>query len=152
MRRRTTGSSAPISNRSGCKKSCTALPSRKNSGFEATCTLPRPIILRKRAAVPTGTVERVTMIAPGRTIGAIFSATASTSEVLAEPSGDCGVGTQIKMMEARAAASVADAQNVKRFKRMPSRTISARFGSHKSTCPAFSRRSFLSLASAHTTE
>ena len=30
------GSSAPITTRSGCRKSSTALPSRRNSGFDAT--------------------------------------------------------------------------------------------------------------------
>jgi len=37
-RRRTAASVAPMRMRSGLKKSLTALPSRKNSGFAATCT------------------------------------------------------------------------------------------------------------------
>ena len=55
----------PITTRSGRMKSPMALPSRRNSGFEATsksssgrkpCT-----ISRMRSPVPTGTVDLVTM-------------------------------------------------------------------------------------------
>ena len=63
------GSSAPITTRSGRRKSSTALPSRRNSGLDATehSTLSRPaaaadslMMRRTRSAVFTGTVLLVT--------------------------------------------------------------------------------------------
>ena len=77
-RRRTINSLAPIKMRSGWKKSRTALPSRRNSGFDATCTSRRPMMALRRSAVPTGTVDRVTMMVPGRTRGQISATTCST--------------------------------------------------------------------------
>lgn len=50
-------SSAPITTRSGFKKSCTAEPSRRNSGFETTNTSSRCKARSTTRVDPTGTVD-----------------------------------------------------------------------------------------------
>src|SRR3954471_12889297 len=53
-------SSAPITMRSGCRKSWTAEPSRRNSGFDATFTSSRPRACSTTRVDPTGTVDLLT--------------------------------------------------------------------------------------------
>ena len=62
------GRSAPITMRSGCRKSRTAEPSRRNSGLATTFTPCRPVSATNWAMVspvPRGTVLLVTMTAVG---------------------------------------------------------------------------------------
>ena len=47
-------SSAPTTIRSGCRLSETAVPSRRNSGFETTATSWRSVTRSTSRAVPTG--------------------------------------------------------------------------------------------------
>ena len=66
--------------RSGCRKSWTAWPSRRNSGFDATVTCSRgvPASASTRCTnrvEPTGTVDLLTTIAFGASTGAISRAT-----------------------------------------------------------------------------
>ncbi|MEY3452573.1 MAG: hypothetical protein RL574_311 [Actinomycetota bacterium] len=150
-RRRTAGSVAPIKMRSGLKKSRTALPSRRNSGFDATCTSRRPMMPASRAAVPAGTVDRVTTIAPGRSAAAAVCTTDSTNDKSAEPSSPCGVGTQTNTMEAVETAATRSPEKLRRRVRSPVRTSSCKFGSCNSTCPEASRPSFSTFVSTHTT-
>ena len=61
----TFGSSVPITTRSGFRKSSTAVPSFRNSGFETTakgCVVRAATAWRTLAAVPTGTVDLLTRI------------------------------------------------------------------------------------------
>ena len=57
--------SEPTTIRSGPRKSRTAEPSRRNSGFDTTATSSRSSISAVRAAVPTGTVDLFTTTVPG---------------------------------------------------------------------------------------
>src|SRR6266508_427930 len=70
-------SSLPTTMRSGCKKSCTAEPSRRNSGFDTTATSGRRSTRSTTFVDPTGTVDFVTTMAPGASTGAISRAAAS---------------------------------------------------------------------------
>ena len=70
------GSSHPMTMRFGLRKSCTAWPSRRNSGFDATETpsvgAPDSDSTRCTKRVePTGTVDLLITTAPGRSTGAI---------------------------------------------------------------------------------
>ena len=58
-------SSAPTTIRSGFRLSSTAVPSRRNSGFETTLMSGRPITCSTMVAEPTGTVDLLTTMAPG---------------------------------------------------------------------------------------
>ncbi len=71
-------SSAPTTMRSGCRLSGTAVPSRRNSGFDTTVTSERPRTRSTTRVEPTGTVDLFTMIVPGARMGLISLATAST--------------------------------------------------------------------------
>ena len=73
----TARSSAPITTRSGCRKSSTAEPSRKNSGFEATPMSERPRMRSTSRVLPVGTVDLFTTTAPGRRLGPISAVAAS---------------------------------------------------------------------------
>ncbi len=60
----TSGSSVPITTRSGLRKSSTAVPSFRNSGFETTANgwlVSEETTARTLAAVPTGTVDLLTI-------------------------------------------------------------------------------------------
>src|SRR5689334_1037145 len=82
-------SSQPMTMRVGSRKSRTAVPSRRNSGFDATPTsCAAPLSLSQRAirlAVPTGTVDLVTTTASGASTGPISRTTASTADRSASP-------------------------------------------------------------------
>ena len=69
--------SAPTTTRDGCKKSYTAVPSRKNSGFDATCTSLRPSKPATVLLAPTGTVDLLTTTAFTANMGPMRPATAS---------------------------------------------------------------------------
>ena len=101
-------SSAPTTIRSGCRLSITAVPSRRNSGFETTLMSGRPITCSTMVAEPTGTVDLLTTMAPGTRCVAISLAASSTYERSADPSLLCGVDTQRKTNSAPATASTAD--------------------------------------------
>ena len=76
------GEFTPNTSRSGCRVSCTAKPSRRNSGFQAISTAPEstwaclPSSSCSRCAVPTGTVDLPT-IRHGRLI---WSTSASNTD------------------------------------------------------------------------
>ena len=53
----------PTTTRSGCRLSCTAEPSRKNSGFDTTTTSSRPSRRSTNNVDPTGTVDLLTTMA-----------------------------------------------------------------------------------------
>ena len=59
-------SSLPITTRSGCRKSLTAEPSRRNSGLDTTNTSLRPSACSTRRVEPTGTVDLLTTMELGR--------------------------------------------------------------------------------------
>src|SRR5262245_15669357 len=86
-------SSAPITTRSGLRKSCTAEPSRRNSGFDTTWTSDRPRTRSTTLVDPTGTVDLLMTTASGCSASAIDAAAVSMYDRSAEPSGLCGVGT-----------------------------------------------------------
>src|SRR3954463_666003 len=103
-------SSQPITTRAGSRKSRTAVPSRRNSGFDATPTsLVAPAWLRWRATNcvdPTGIVDLFTTTVPARSTGAISWTTASTADRSAAPVSDWGVCTQRNTNSAARAAVV----------------------------------------------
>src|SRR5204862_3477047 len=86
-------SSAPITMRSGLRQSCTAEPSRRNSGFDTTYTSARPSACSTTRVDPTGTVDLLTTTASDGSTGPISAAADSMYERSADPSGACGVGT-----------------------------------------------------------
>src|SRR5688500_16407803 len=67
-------SSAPITMRSGWRKSWMAEPSRRNSGFETTATSLRPSARSTTRVDPTGTVDLLTTIASLGSTGPISRA------------------------------------------------------------------------------
>src|SRR5439155_14095013 len=67
-------SSAPITMRSGLRKSCTAEPSRRNSGFDTTRTSSRCSASSTTRVDPTGTVDLLTTIDSLGSTGPIASA------------------------------------------------------------------------------
>src|SRR5215213_1542395 len=87
-------SSAPTTTRSGFKKSSTAEPSRKNSGFETTRTSARFRTRSTTLVEPTGTVDLLTTIDSYGSTSAISAHAACTYDRSADPSSPCGVGTQ----------------------------------------------------------
>src|SRR5438094_9615188 len=86
-------SSHPMTIRSGCRKSCTAEPSRRNSGLEATLTSSLLSACSTTRVEPTGTVDLLTTTDSGGTTGAMADAAALMKLRSAEPAGDWGVGT-----------------------------------------------------------
>ena len=72
------GSVEPTTIRSGARLSATAVPSRRNSGFETTAMSGRLIVRSTRSAVRTGTVDLLITMASGLRFAAISSAAAVT--------------------------------------------------------------------------
>ena len=68
----------PTTIRSGLRKSCTALPSRRNSGFQTRVAPVPAIVSASRAAVPTGTVDLPATTSPGARCGISDAIAAST--------------------------------------------------------------------------
>ncbi len=98
--------------RSGLRKSRTACPSRRNSGFDATVTpsARAPASDRTRCTKrvePTGTVDLLTTTVFGARTGAISRATFSTKVRSAAPSAPWGVCTQRNTISAFWAAVAA---------------------------------------------
>ena len=79
--------------RSGCKKSFTADPSRRNSGFDTTATSGRLSTRSTTFVEPTGTVDLLTTIASLGSTSAMSRAAASMYDRSAPPSSPWGVGT-----------------------------------------------------------
>src|SRR3954452_20448921 len=105
----TDASVQPITTRFGSRKSRTDVPSRRNSGVDATSTssggAPASASTRRTMRVePTGIVDLLITTVPGRRTGAISRATVSTNERSAEPSSPWGVGTHRKTKAAVRAA------------------------------------------------
>ena len=117
-------SSQPTTTRSGLRKSCTAEPSRKNSGFETTLTSGRPITRSTTLALPTGTVDLLTTTASYGRTGPTSRAAASMYVRSADPSSPCGVGTHRNAISQSAAATAAPSTNDSRPSAMPSATRS----------------------------
>ena len=67
-------SSAPITTRSGWRKSCTAEPSRRNSGLDTTATSVRPRACSTTRVEPTGTVDLLMTTDSGCRCGPISAA------------------------------------------------------------------------------
>src|SRR4051794_27454245 len=67
----------PMTMRSGCRKSCTAEPSRRNSGFDTTNTSLRPSARSTTPVDPTGTVDLLTTTVSGVRTGPTSAAAAS---------------------------------------------------------------------------
>src|SRR5215210_7268734 len=83
----------PMTMRSGFMLSCTAEPSRRNSGLETTLTSSRPSTSSTTRAEPTGTVDLLTTMHSGASNGPISAAAARMYDRSADPSSDWGVGT-----------------------------------------------------------
>src|ERR1700685_3230266 len=112
-------SSTPTTIRSGYRKSTTAVPSRRNSGLDATqkesCGAPlRSKDLRSDWQVRTGTVLFSTMSFLSSMAAAISFATASTNDKSASPDQDCGVPTVMKTASDCFTASGTDVEKVRR--------------------------------------
>ena len=106
-----------MTTRSGFRKSSTAVPSLRNSGFDTTATgwLVSPLTTsRTRAAVPTGTVDLFTRIFGPFIARPISRATSSTCDRSADPSSSCGVPTAMK---STSLARTASARSVVKRKR-----------------------------------
>src|SRR5204862_3046694 len=86
-------SSQPMTMRSGWRKSCTAEPSRKNSGLDTTVTSSRCSASSTTCVEPTGTVDLFNTIDSGLSTGPISAAAAWMYDRSAEPSWAWGVGT-----------------------------------------------------------
>src|SRR5215471_16342039 len=86
-------SSLPITMRSGLRKSWTAEPSRRNSGFDTTLTSSRPRTRSTAWVDPTGTVDLLTTTASDGRTGPISRAAAWMYDRSADPSSPWGVGT-----------------------------------------------------------
>jgi hypothetical protein len=119
-------SSAPMTIRSGCKKSFTAVPSRKNSGLDTTDISLRPIMRSTATAEPTGTVDLFTTMEPSLMSGPISVATADINDISGAPSSRLGVGRQRKMNSASLTARDAPTTKCNLPEANPSLTISAR--------------------------
>ena len=90
-------SSLPITMRSGCRKSWTAEPSRRNSGFDTTSTSGRPSARSTTRVEPTGTVDLLTTTAPGGRSGRDLAGRGlDVARGRPTPSSPCGVGTHRK--------------------------------------------------------
>src|SRR5215813_759241 len=145
------GLSHPTTIRSGCKKSATVLPSRRNSGLLTTPTSSRPSDFAIRFAVPTGTVDLVTMIPPAGSSRRHASTTPSTADSSGIPSGPVGVGRHRNTISASVTAAVTPVTNDSRPDVSPARNSSARPGSRISTSPQASRDTLPESTSAHIT-
>ena len=95
--------STPRTTRSGLRKSSTAAPSFRNSGFDTTWNGKRAscaTAARTLSAVPTGTVLFVTTTISRDMCRPIVSATPSTCERSADPSSSGGVPTAMNTTSA----------------------------------------------------
>jgi hypothetical protein len=128
-------SSAPITTRSGCRKSCTADPSRRNSGIETTWMSLRPITCSMIRVDPTGTVDALTTIVSGARWGPISAATASSDLRSEGPSGPSGPDTHRYTNSVSATASADPTLKRSRPRPMPSRSSAPSPTSRMGTSP-----------------
>jgi hypothetical protein len=143
----------PMMMRSGRMQSLTASPSFRNSGLDTTSnatSTPRAassaaIAARTRAAVPTGTVDLLTITAGATRWRPMVRATASTWPRSAAPSSPGGVPTAMNTTSPCAMPSAASAEKRRRPSATLCFTIGARPGSKIGTSPA---RSAATLASS----
>src|SRR5918994_5919254 len=145
-----------MTTRLGSRKSRTAVPSRRNSGFDATPMDPAgtPASASNRstsAAVPTGTVDLLMTTDPGRRIGAISRTAASRMERSAAPAWFGGVCTHKKTNSAFRTAVAAPTTKVGRRAARPSATNAGRPSSRTGTSPLLRRATFSRSSSPHTT-
>ncbi len=152
----TAGSSQPMTTRLGSRKSRTEVPSRRNSGFEATptCSIAAPASARMRCTSrvePTGIVDLLMTTVPACSTGAISRATSSTNERSAEPSSAWGVGTQRNTNSAMLAAFFAPTTKRSRCDDRPSCTSAASPSSRIGISPFDSAATRSASMSAHVT-
>ena len=108
---------APMTMRSGRRKSSMAAPSLRNSGFDTTSIgtwVRASISACMRAAVPTGTVLLFTTTVCCRATSAIWPATSMATRRSALPSSPCGVPTA---MNTTSEARTAPARSVVKVRR-----------------------------------
>ena len=106
-----------MTTRSGRRKSSTAVPSLRNSGFDTTdtrCRVRLATTSRTFAAVPTGTVDLLTTILSPFIARPIPPATSRTCFRSADPSSSCGVPTAMKITSL---AFTADPRSVVKWRR-----------------------------------
>ena len=154
MTSRTPSSSVPITTRSGRMKSSIAPPSFRNSGLAQMwngTSVSAAMAARTFAAVPTGTVDLVTMTFGSFRCRPIAPAAASTCERSAEPSSSGGVPTAMKITWARSTAGPSSVVNSRRFCSWLRRTIGSRPGSWMGIWLRCSRSIFPRSLSTHTT-
>ncbi len=128
----TAGSSVPITTRSGRRKSSTAAPSFRNSGFETIArgwVVRLVISLRTRAAVPTGTVDFKTTVFGPFMARAMPRETSRTAARSAAPLASWGVPTATKMTSLPLTAASRSVENRRRSSVTFLGNISARPGS-----------------------
>src|SRR5262245_17774606 len=151
----TVASSQPMTMRCGWRKSRTAVPSRRNSGFDATrasCDTPDSASQRAtRRVVPTGTVLLLTTTASGCRSGAISRATASIAARSAPPSSPWGVPTHRKTKSASRTAAAAPTTNCSRWIDRPSATRPGRPSSRIGISPLVRRATRSASMSAQRT-
>ena len=134
-RAKVSSSSQPITTRSGRRKSLTASPSLRNSGFDTTWTRWRAsrTSRRTRAFVPTGTVLLRTRTTSRAACSATVCATASTAARSAPPSARGGVPTAMK-------TAVAPRRSAPRSRRGRARRWGSAPRSARRSCPRSRRR------------
>ncbi len=142
---------APMTTRSGMRKSLTAVPSRRNSGFDTTETSSRCSTFSTAIVEPTGTVDLLTTTAPGLSTGAISRAACSMYDRSALPSSPCGVGTHRKTMSASVAAACEPSTNSIRPSVRASFTICSSPSSTIGMWPSLSMSTLRGSMSPHTT-
>src|ERR1700733_3126161 len=141
--------------RSGCRKSSTDVPSRRNSGLEATSYLSPFVLctdrcLRNCAPVCTGTVLFSMIRRYPVARFAIARATPSIADRSASPFGKGGVPTQIKIASPQTIASSVDPKCNRPFFRTAAIT-SSRCGSKRGITPLCSFESFSTSLSLQNT-
>jgi hypothetical protein len=131
----------PSTMRSGSMKSCTAEPSRRNSGLETTGTESRDgdrvvrMMSDTTSPVPIGTVLLLTITTGSVRCSAIIAVARRTSVRSASPVAPMGVPTARKMNSASGTASAYNVVNRSRREARFRDTISCRPGSKKGTSP-----------------
>ena len=149
--------SEPTTIRSGPRKSLTAEPSRRNSGFDTTPMSVRSSISAVRSAVPTGTVDLFTTTVPGASDDPISSITDSTARRSATPPAPIGVGTHRNTTSGErpsskdSNAAALPTTKLNRPAEVCSATSSESPGSTMSTTPRRNRSTFAVSMSAQTT-
>ena len=142
---------APMTILSGCRKSVTATPSRRNSGFDTTAMSSRCINDCMAALVPTGVVDLLTMMLSAGSRSRTSSMTSEMAEISARPSSPWGVGRQRKTNSLSVTAWRAPRTNLRVCWDSPSCRSSGKRASWIGTWPLFSSSTFVSSMSAQIT-